>query len=217
MKKFLPIAALLAAVIATGCTEATVEVSGEIRSLPPGASIALSASDALASNATVRCISKVIGQMDPPLHVVPAKRFREAVFAGEPPETDDTALAERLMRLKDHPRYGERLAALGLRYMVLVDRPRTDTEFGNFDCDGGGGGFVCAAVWDRNSTIRARVIDLDEGADISGAAAHVSGKRVLLLPLPLYIPSATEGEACTRLAEAIVQRLTGGKARVLSG
>ena len=189
---------VLAAVLLTACATTTVSVQGEPVRLARGSAIAVSASDALETNSTVRCVANSLDGAGDSLRVISFRKFRDTVFDGEDPQSGETALPDRMMQLKDDPRYRARLAALGVRYMVLVDAAETSQEFSGFDCAGGGGGFICGAAWDRNSTIRATTIDLHEGRQIGSVSAHVSGQRVLILPIPIYLPVATEGEASDR-------------------
>ena len=195
--------------VLAGCSEAQVETRGSPVGLAVGASVSVSASEALESNSTVSCVADALSAQEVPLRVVSAKQFRRTVFEDTAIQTDGKSLAERLMALKNDAVLRDRVAKLGLRHMILVDRPETVQEFDDFYCEGGYFGAICGAAWDRNSTIRARVIDLHEGSEIGSAAAHVSGRRLLLFPLPLYIPTATEGEACKELAGAISRQLTG--------
>jgi len=208
MRDCLQLVPAIAIGILAGCTEAQVETRGGPVGLAVGASVSVSASEALESNSTVSCVANALSAQESPLRVVSAKQFRRNVFEDAAVQKDGESLAERLMELKDDTVLRERVAKLGLRHIILVDRPETVQEFDNVYCEGGYAGVICGAAWDRNSTIRARVIDLHEGSEIGNAAAHVSGRRVLLFPLPLYIPSATEGEACKELASAISRQLT---------
>ncbi len=199
----------LAAAVFTACTTTNVSVQGEPVRLAPGSVIAVSASAVLETNSTVRCVANSLDGERDSLRVISFRKFHNTVFEGEDPESGETALPDRMMQLKDDLRYRARLAALGVRYLVLVDAPETSQEFAGFDCEGGGPGFICVAGWDRRSTIRATTIDLDEGREIGSVSAHVSGQRVLILPLPIYIPVATEGEACKALGRALAEQFSG--------
>ncbi len=199
----------LAAAVLTACTTTNVSVQGEPVRLAPGSAIAVSASDALESNSTVRCVANALDEAGDSLRVISFRKFRDTIFDGEDPQSGETDLPDRMMQLTHDPLYRARLASLGLRYMVLVDAPETSQEFAGFDCAGGGGGFVCGAAWDRRSTIRATTIDLHEGREIGSVSAHVSGQRVLILPLPIYIPVATEGEACKELGRTLAEQFSG--------
>ncbi len=199
----------LAAALLTACTTTNVSVQGEPVRLAPGSAIAVSASDALESNSTTRCVANALDEAGDSLRVISFRKFRDTVFDGEDPQAGETALPDRMIQLKDDPLYRARLASLGLRYMVLVDAPETSQDFGGFDCAGGGGGFICGAAWDRNSTIRATTIDLVEGREIGRSTAYSRGKRVVLLPLPMYFPAATEGEACKALGKTLAEQFSG--------
>jgi hypothetical protein len=205
-------AAILAGCLAAACTKANVEVRGAAAGLGAGSVVSISQSEALKSSQTVSCIADALSEQATVLKVISAKEFRETVFGGAAIQTEGQIFAERLMALKNEPRQNQNLLRLGLRYMILVDQPETEQRFGAFDCEGGYGGFICGATWDRNSKIHTRILDLHEGAQIGSATAYVSGKRVLLLPIPIYIPSATEGEACKAVAGALYRQLTGRRA-----
>ncbi len=199
----------LAAAVLTACTTTNVSVQGEPVRLAPGSAIAVSASAVLETNSTVRCVANSLNEAGDSLRVIPFRKFRDTVFDGEDPPSGETALPDRMTQLKDYPRYRARLAALGLRYMVLVGAPETSQEFDSFDCAGGGPGFMCGASWSRRSKIRATTIDLVEGREIGSSTAYSLGKRVVLLPLPMYFPAATEGEACKALGKTLAEKFSG--------
>ena len=199
----------LAAALLTACTTTNVSVQGEPVRLAPGSAIAVSASAALESNSTVRCVANSLDEAGDSLRVISFRKFRDTVFEGEEPPSGETDLPDRMMQLKDDPRYRARLASLGLRYMVLVDAPETAQEFGDFDCAGGGPGFICGVSWNRRSKIRATTIDLVEGRELGRSTAYSLGKRVVLLPLPMYFPAATEGEACKALGKTLAEQFSG--------
>jgi hypothetical protein len=199
----------LAAAVLTACTTTNVSVQGEPVRLAPGSAIAVSASAVLETNSTVRCVANSLDEAGDSLRVIPFRKFRDTVFDGEDPQSGETALPDRMLQLKDDPRYRARLASLGVRYLVLVDAPETTQDFGGFDCAGGGPGFICGASWDRNSTIRATTIDLVEGREIGRSTAYSRGQRVVLLPLPMYFPAATEGEACKALGKTLAEQFSG--------
>jgi hypothetical protein len=199
----------LAAAVLTACTTTNVSVQGEPVRLAPGSAIAVSASAALESNSTVRCVANALDEAGDSLREISLRKFRDTVFDGEDPPSGETALPDRMIQLKDDPRYRARLAALGLRYMVLVDAPETSQKFSGAGCEGGGGGVICGAAWDRNSKIRATTIDLVEGRETGSVSAYSRGKRVVLLPLPMYFPAPTEGEACKKLGKTLAEQFSG--------
>jgi hypothetical protein len=199
----------LAAALLTACTTTNVSVHGEPVRLAPGSAIAVSASDALESNSTARCVANALDEAGDSLRVISLRKFRNTIFDGEDPPSGETDLPDRMTQLKDDPLYRARLASLGLRYMVLVDAPETSQDFGGFDCAGGGPGFICGASWNRRSKIRATTIDLVEGREIGRSTAYSLGRRVVLLPLPMYFPAATEGEACKALGKTLAEQFSG--------
>ena len=199
----------LAAALLTACTTTNVSVQGVHVRLAPGSAIAVSASDALETNSTVRCVANALEGAGDSLRVISFRKFRDTIFDGEDPQPGETDLPDRMMQLTDDPLYRARLASLGLRYMVLVDAPETAQKFAESGCEGGGGGFICGAAWDRNSTIRATTIDLVKGRVISRFKAYSHGRRVVLLPLPMYFPAAVEGEACKALGKTLAEQFSG--------
>ncbi len=199
----------LAAAVLTACTTTNVSVQGEPVRLAPGSAIVVTASAALESNSTARCVANALDEAGDSLRVISFRKFRDTVFDGEDPPSGETDLPDRMTQLKDDPRYRARLASLGLRYMVLVDAPETSQDFGGFDCAGSGPGFICGAAWDRRSKIRATTIDLVEGREIGRSTAYSRGQRVVLLPLPMYFPAPTEGEACKKLGKTLAEQFSG--------
>ncbi len=157
----------------------------------------------------MRCVADALDAAGDSLRVISFRKFRDTIFDGEDPPSGETALPDRMMQLKDDPLYRARLGALGLRYMVLVGAPETSWKFDSFDCAGGGPGFVCGTSWDRRSKIPATTIDLVEGREIGRSTAYSRGKRVVLLPLPMYFPAATEGEACKALGKTLAEKFSG--------
>ena len=133
---------LFAAALLTACTTTNVSVQGESVRLAPGSAIAVSASDALENNSTVRCVAHALDEAGDSLRVISFRKFRDTIFDGEDPPSGETAFPDRMMQLKDDPLYHARFASLGLRYMVLVGAPETSQEFADFDCAGGGPGFI---------------------------------------------------------------------------
>ncbi len=195
----------LAAALLTACTTTNVSVQGEPVRLAPGSAIAVSASDALESNSTARCVANALDEAGDSLRVISIRKFRDTVFDGEDPPSGETDLPDRMMQLNDDPLYRARLASLGLRYMVLVDAPETSQEFAEFSCDGG----FCGAAWDRRTKTRATTIDLVEGGELRRSPAYSLGRRVVLLPLPMYFPAAVEGLACKALGKTLAEQFSG--------
>ena len=103
----------------------------------------------------------------------------------------------------------ERLAALGLRYVVLLEG-RWSTNDGKFE----GGGFIIGGAllygWDRFSRLRATVVDLTHrrsaGEVVVYGKGDVGGGVLIFLPgipVPFLAMSDPESEACAALGKGL--------------
>lgn len=153
----------------------------------------------------IRCIQRAIAKAHPAVRTVSPDEFRRAAFPDLPPEAAAHS-TEYLALLLGDPRFGQRLAPLGIRYLVSVSGVTEHSLVG-----AGAGGFAGLFVWDRQTRLAASVLDLAEGRLAGEMPATASGNPWLLIAggIPLGVPAMTESRACEQLGEAVVKFLAG--------
>lgn len=165
------------------------------------------------------CIGEAIHQDHPNLLIVPPAEFRRVAFPDLAPQATPSS-PEYLALLVDHPQFRERIASLGIRYLISVyGRTVQSTKTSEFRCGGGYGGVGCFGVWtwDRESRLAASVLDLKETRAAGEVQVSTSGRPWLVyvgsvppFGIPLGLPAFTETRACRELGEAVAKFLAGG-------
>lgn len=142
--------------------------------------------------------------------------YRCLRYSGEEAEVPRGALSWE--RLVADVGFQERIAPLGLRYVILV----TASEGrGPSRLQGGGGGGAPAIAfvweWDTYARMTATVLDMKKRRVAGAVAARAFGKSssgVVLLffifPIPVGNPSFPVGKVCGELREGVAQLLAGG-------
>lgn len=163
----------------------------------------------------VKCVSTQIKLAHPDLHIVPADEFRRVAFPDLPAEKAPSR-PESLALLLDHSVFKERVAKLGLRYLIVVGaltkQPKLEVWGG---CGGGYGGAGCLAlvVWDKESRMAASILDLREPVKPYELKETVTGNPWLAVIgiIPLAMPAPTESKACTDIGATIGKHLSAGQ------
>lgn len=160
------------------------------------------------------CIGKVIRRAYPTLRIVPRDEFRRAAFPDLDPEAAPKS-PDYLTLLLDHPVFRERIAPLGVRYLIFVGgRTEQQHNWGGIECGAGYGGAAClgVVVWDRTSRLAASILDLKQTRSAGEMHAAASGHPWLAILgiLPLGLPAFTESRACEDLGGNIARFLAGG-------
>jgi len=148
-----------------------------------------------------------------PFKIYGEQQFIDALFPWFEPSTAPTN-ASGLKGLLERPGVTERLAQIGVRYVVWLD--------GNTRKTNGGGGVSCAVGgptvvgcfglgwWDKESDYVATVWDLQTATELGTVTADVTGTSVFIgaiAPIPIITPVQTT--ACNRLSEQLRSFLVG--------
>jgi hypothetical protein len=139
-----------------------------------------------------------------------ADEFRRTVFPGLAPEAAPDKL-EYFELLLDHPTFKERVAALGIRYLISVGGATEQTSGPGLGAVGGPGAavLVIAGSWDRKTSLTASVLDLQQKRIAGKLEASATGHPWVLIvfPSPLMIgaPAFTESKACEELGQAVAK------------
>lgn len=216
----LAIALLATGSLWVGCTAAHVR---DVRKMPTGiereegVTILLlrdfSLEARVADEKIVGCVSEAIRRAHPTIRIIPPEEFRRTAF----PDLDPDAAPkgpDYLALLLGHPVFRERIARLGIRYLILVGgRTEQEHRWGDIECGRGYGGGAClgVVVWDRRSRLAASVLDLQRARAAGEVHAAVSGRPWFAVVgiFPLGLPAFTESRACGDLGEAVARFLAG--------
>ena len=148
-----------------------------------------------------------------PFKIYGEQQFIDALFPWFEPSTAP-ANAAGLKGLLERPGVTERLAQIGVRYVVWLD--------GNTRKTNGGGGVSCAVGgptvvgcfgvgwWDKESDYVATIWDLQTATELGTVTADVTGTSVFIgaiAPIPIITPVQTT--ACNRLSEQLRSFLVG--------
>ena len=220
--KLNPVALAFLASLYAACTTGVVR---EVRESPTG----LGTSEAIAfvferqfslearqleENDIIECISDAVHEARPTLRIVLPDEFRHRVFPDLASQAAPST-PEYFAMLVDHPTFKERVASLGVRYLIFVAGGTTQTGGPGMGAIGGPGAavLVIAGSWDRRSSLTASVLDLQQGRMAGKLEASASGHPWLLIvfPSPLMIgaPAFTESKACEGLGEAVAKFIVG--------
>ena len=111
------------------------------------------------------------------------------------------------------PGVAERLAQIGVRYVVWLDgNTRKTGGGGSVACAAGPGGAGCFGVgwWDKESDYVASVWDMQTASELGTVSADVTGTSVLIgaiAPIPIITP--VQSTACNRLSGQLRSFLLG--------
>ena len=147
-----------------------------------------------------------------PFKIYGEQEFTDALFPWFEPSTAP-ANAAGLKTLLERPGVAERLAQIGVRYVVWLDGSTRKTDSGgSVSCviGPGGGGCIGLGWWEKQSDYVASVWDMESAAEIGSVSTDVSGTSVLIgavAPIPIITP--VRSTACGRLAEQLRSFLTG--------
>ena len=147
-----------------------------------------------------------------PFKIYGEQQFTDALFPWFEPSTAP-ANAAGLKGLLERPGVTERLAQIGVRYVVWLDGNTRKTDGGgSVACAIGPGGGGCLGVgwWDKESDYVATVWDLQTATEVGTVTADVTGTSVLIgavAPIPIITP--VQSTACNRLSEQLRSFLVG--------
>lgn len=147
-----------------------------------------------------------------PFLIYGEQEFTDALFPWFEPSTAP-ATAAGLKGLVERPGVAERLAQIGVRYVVWLDGSTQKTDGGgSIACGAGPGGAGCLGVgwWEKQSDYVASVWDMQTASELGTVSAEVSGTSVLIgaiAPIPIITP--VQRAACDRLSEQLRSFLNG--------
>ena len=147
-----------------------------------------------------------------PFKIYGEQEFTDALFPWFEPSTAP-ANAAGLKSLLARPGVTERLAQIGVRYVVWLDgNTRKTGGGGSVACAAGPGGAGCFGVgwWDKESDYVASVWDMQTASELGSVSSDVTGTSVLigaLVPIPIITP--VQSTACNRLSDQLRSFLLG--------
>lgn len=213
-----PIASLSALLFLTACT--TVQTQSEFRSRISLSSLDnvvllsnLASDHAFSDKDVDSCVRPAMLDAAPELRFMPAKQFRENLFPYFMPSTTPHEPGD-YKRILDKEEVQERVASLGVRYLIILTKGGTGDEWhGGILCGAGYGGGGCFGLswWNRKSELGLAIWDLRDISHAGSIQADATGTGImpaLLLPIPLYMP-ATQSAVCRELGTRLGKFLSG--------
>ena len=159
------------------------------------------------------CVRTDMHRANSNLRFMDPQEFRDALYpwfepGTAPRKTDDLVL------LLHRPLVREKIAQLGLRYVISIGGATTAHDWEHHLEGGGGypGAFVVLGYGKkvRDTNIAALIWDLEEptsSTNLSSAKSDASYYLCCMIPF-FYIPSTAESHACKEMGEEIVQFVT---------
>lgn len=147
-----------------------------------------------------------------PFRIYGEQEFTDALFPWFEPSTAP-ANAAGLRSLIERPGVAERLAEIGVRYVVWLDGSTRKTDSGgSVACAAGPGGAGCFGLgwWEKQSGYVASVWDMQTASELGSVTTDVSGTSVLIgaiAPIPIITP--VQRTACDRMSEQLRSFLVG--------
>jgi hypothetical protein len=147
-----------------------------------------------------------------PFQIYADAQFIDALYPWLEPSTAP-ATVEGLSVLLARPGVSERVAELGVRYIVWIDGSTRKTDSGgSIACAAAPGGAGCLGLgwWEKNSDYEATVWDLHNGTAVGTVSSDVRGTSVMIgaiVPIPIITP--VQHAACARMAAQLKSFLAG--------
>jgi hypothetical protein len=147
-----------------------------------------------------------------PFQVYADGEFVDALYPWLEPSTAP-ANADGLSALLARPGVGERVNAMGVRYIIWIDGATKKTDGGgSVACGAGPGGAGCIGLgwWEKQSDYQATVWDLRDKIGVGDVTTAVSGTSVFIgaiAPIPIIMP--VQNTACDRMAAQLKSFLVG--------
>ena len=159
----------------------------------------------------VECVNEEMQEAAPALEIMPARKFRDALYPWFEPATAPDHIDE-LTALLSRPAVKQRIGELDVRYVAVVGGHTTRENEGAFGCFAAGHGAGCLGLGteDRESQFSAAVWDLKQGTSAGEITAKTSGTNVYIgVIVPIMFFSATESAACDALGKRLAEFVTG--------
>lgn len=218
-RRFLSVVVLLSLLALGGCVTATVQ---EVREASTGMSegdsiVILGRRDRPSNDETeldfIDCVSANLGKGGTAVNVINEQQFRDAVFPWFEPRTAPVKTSD-LPELMATPVLSQRLAEIGLRYLVWIDGSTVRTDAGgSMTCSVTTAGAGCFGFlsWENDSSYEASIWDLRSGntvGRVSSDAIGTSYMPAIVVPLPFI--ARVQNSACTSLAGQLKSFITNG-------
>jgi len=158
------------------------------------------------------CVRRGMHRANSNFRFIDPQEFRDDLFpwfepGTAPRNTDDLAL------LLHRPLVREKIAQLGLRYVISIGGATAENDWEHHITGGAGyGSFGWGGYGKKvhHTNIGAFICDLEEpasSANLRGAKSDASYYLCCLIPF-FYIPSTAESHACKEMGQEIVQSVT---------
>jgi len=215
---------LATTLLCASCTTAEVKWSRLMRTLvEPHDAVAVVASRQAGKDEELTfvteatsCIATALNEAYPALKIIRTDEFYRTAFPDLPAEEKPNPSKIHSLPVED-PDFRERIARLGLHYLITVTGDTT--QHGNWigGIGGGGPGAVTwiGKKWDRSSNITASILDLRQSAKAGEVLASASGEPwlvcvgALFICAPIGAPALTETKACDEIATGVVKFFAG--------
>jgi YajG family uncharacterized lipoprotein len=206
---------LVTALMLVGCTQVSVLTFREMPTvIEPHDAVAIAVSGETTDFAADAegCVSKALKAAFPTLRIISSDDFYRIAL----PEVEKSVRASTdISVLLKEPAFRERIAPLGLRYLVLIEGGTQQKGEPIIGVGGGPGPTVFGWSGKRQSSLWASILDLKKYQPAGHVSAEAIGKPwwtcVGLGPfcLPLGAAAFTESGACAKVGEGVVQFLKG--------
>ena len=139
------------------------------------------------------------------VRLVDAATFQDALFPWFEPNHAPLNIKE-LQALLARPEVRQRIASLGVRYLVNIAGSAEADGFPGMICGAGYGGGGCLGLAWENKTHRVHAViwDVVQGTQSGALSTRTSGRSVsFAFVIPIIFVANTEGDACKALASEL--------------
>ena len=154
----------------------------------------------------MRCLKKELEKnVSHRVKLVDAATFQDALFPWFEPTHAPSSVKE-LEALLARPVVRQRIASLGVRYLVNIAGSAESDGFPGMICGAGYGGGGCLGLSWENKTHRVHAViwDVVQGTQPGSLSTKTSGRSVAFaLVIPIMFVANTEGDACKALASEL--------------
>lgn len=168
----------------------------------------------------MRCLKKELEQnVSHQVKLVDAARFQDALFPWFEP-THAPSRVKELEALLARPVVRQRIASLGVRYLVNIAGSAESDGFPGMICGAGYGGGGCLGLAWENKTQRVHAViwDVVQGTQSGALSTTTSGRSVSIgYVIPIMFIANTERDACTALAAELGRLLVDTTGAATSG
>ena len=220
MKKHTNLAAypwLLALLLPACSTVEVQEPQNALAALEPGEAVTVVLNSYFGSDETYsaedsisKCVTKAVHKANPLVKVIPPDEFRRVAFPdlelNEMPHS-----VESFKLLLDNPSFLDRIAPMGLRYLVIAGS--TNNEVSRRECLPP---FLCGHGWYKSSRLAGIILDVKQARTLPAElSATASGKSwfYLIVILPLGFRADPGSAACDGFGKAVAKAIVSGGAK----